>query len=158
MLWGCCARISRRVRPATSRDHRAGGEADRDGARLRSERVRLLRREHLPEYGKLSHREVAAAIRGREPRRAGGEAPPGGLRGLEARRAGARSPVAKSLGDGLPGLAHRVLAMANKYLGATLDIHGGGVENMFPTTRMRSPSRRPPTVFPTSATGSSPAA
>ena len=33
---------------------------------------------------------------------------------------------------GFPGWHIECSAMANKYLGATMDIHGGGIENIFP--------------------------
>jgi len=35
-------------------------------------------------------------------------------------------------GEGYPGWHAECSAMSNKYLGETLDIHGGGLENMFP--------------------------
>lgn len=35
-------------------------------------------------------------------------------------------------GDGFPGWHVECSAMANKYLGATFDIHGGGIDNIFP--------------------------
>jgi len=33
---------------------------------------------------------------------------------------------------GAAGLAHECSAMSSKYLGATFDIHTGGVDNIFP--------------------------
>lgn len=85
-----------------------------------------------PEYGKLSNRKVEE-----------GEA---GSRALKGK--GKRSPEDFALwilageehilqwespwGRGYPGWHIECSAMATKYLGATFDIHGGGIDNIFP--------------------------
>ena len=85
-----------------------------------------------PEYGKLSGRRV--------------EELEGGTR--EAVRTEKRHPADFALwkkadpehilrwsspwGDGFPGWHVECSAMANKYLGQTFDIHGGGIDNIFP--------------------------
>ena len=42
------------------------------------------------------------------------------------------SPIGKSLGKGRPGWHIECSAMANKYLGETIDIHSGGQDLIFP--------------------------
>jgi cysteinyl-tRNA synthetase len=86
----------------------------------------------FPEYGKLSHREVNAASE-EESRVA-----------QEEKRHPADFAIWKRAepehilqwpspwGMGFPGWHIECSAMANKYLGATVDIHGGGIENIFP--------------------------
>ena len=85
-----------------------------------------------PEYGKLSNRKV-------EEQEAGSR---------EAVREEKRSPEDFALwkraepehilrwdspwGEGFPGWHIECSAMAKKYLGATFDIHGGGIDNIFP--------------------------
>ncbi|HRE48750.1 MAG TPA: cysteine--tRNA ligase [Aggregatilineales bacterium] len=85
-----------------------------------------------PEYGKLSNRKVEE-----------GEA---GSRALKGK--GKRNPEDFALwilageehilqwespwGRGYPGWHIECSAMATKYLGATFDIHGGGIDNIFP--------------------------
>jgi len=46
------------------------------------------------------------------------------------------------LGRGRPGWHIECSAMSMALLGESLDIHCGGVDNIFPTTRTRSPSPR----------------
>jgi cysteinyl-tRNA synthetase len=88
--------------------------------------------ESFPEYGKLSHREV-------EDMQAGARV---------AVREEKRNPADFALwkraepehimrwsspwGEGYPGWHIECSVMSNKYLGETFDIHGGGLENMFP--------------------------
>ncbi len=45
--------------------------------------------------------------------------------------------------QGTSRLAYRVLRYGDGLLGPTIDIHVGGVDNMFPTTKMRLPSPKP---------------
>ncbi|NLC56292.1 MAG: cysteine--tRNA ligase [Armatimonadetes bacterium] len=85
----------------------------------------------FPEYGKLSHREVTEASDESRVER-------------EEKRHPADFALWKRAdpehilqwpspwGMGFPGWHVECSAMANKYIGATLDIHGGGVENIFP--------------------------
>ncbi len=88
--------------------------------------------EEFPEYGKLSHRKL-------EDQEAGARV---------TVRAEKRNPADFALwkradpehimrwpspwGEGYPGWHIECSVMSNKYLGATFDIHGGGLENMFP--------------------------
>ncbi len=85
-----------------------------------------------PEYGKLSGRRVEDLEEGKR----------------EAVRTEKRHPADFALwkkadpehilywkspwGDGFPGWHIECSAMANKYLGQTFDIHGGGIDNIFP--------------------------
>ena len=85
-----------------------------------------------PEYGKLSGRRVEELEEGTR----------------EAVRSEKRHPADFALwkkadaehilrwsspwGDGFPGWHVECSAMANKYLGQTFDIHGGGIDNIFP--------------------------
>ncbi len=85
-----------------------------------------------PEYGKLSGRRVEDLEEGTR----------------EAVRSEKRHPADFALwkkaepehilrwsspwGDGFPGWHVECSAMANKYLGQTFDIHGGGIDNIFP--------------------------
>lgn len=85
-----------------------------------------------PEYGKLSGRKIEDQEEGSR----------------EAVRSEKRHPADFALwkkaepehilrwpspwGDGFPGWHVECSAMANKYLGPTFDIHGGGIDNIFP--------------------------
>ena len=85
-----------------------------------------------PEYGKLSGRKIEDQEEGAR----------------EAVRSEKRHPADFALwkkaepehilrwpspwGDGFPGWHVECSAMANKYLGPTFDIHGGGIDNIFP--------------------------
>ncbi len=88
--------------------------------------------EKFPEYGKLSQRQVdeqqaGARVEVREEKRHPADfalwkrAEPEHLM---------RWP--SPWGEGYPGWHIECSVMATKYLGATFDIHGGGLENMFP--------------------------
>jgi len=88
--------------------------------------------EKFPEYGKLSRRKVDEMRHGirvavRENKRQPADfalwkhAPPEHI---------LRWP--SPWGEGYPGWHAECSAMSNKYLGDTLDIHGGGLENIFP--------------------------
>ena len=86
----------------------------------------------FPEYGKLSGRRLEELEEGSR----------------EAIRSEKRHPADFALwkkaepdhilrwtspwGDGFPGWHVECSAMANKYLGQTFDIHGGGIDNIFP--------------------------
>ncbi len=86
----------------------------------------------FPEYGKLSGRRLEELEEGSR----------------EAVRSEKRHPADFALwkkadpehilrwsspwGDGFPGWHVECSAMANKYLGQTFDIHGGGIDNIFP--------------------------
>ena len=56
-------------------------------------------------------------------------------------------------GHGRPGWHIECSAMARKHLGKTIDLHAGGQDLIFPTTRTRSPRVSAPTAAPSAATG-----
>ena len=56
---------------------------------------------------------------------------PDGLRPVESRQA-RRTFLGQPLGQGPPGLAHRVLGHEPGQLGEQIDIHGGGNDLIFP--------------------------
>ncbi len=86
----------------------------------------------FPQYGSLSHRsvevepEVESRVETEEKRHPADFA--------VWKRADAEHILQwpSPWGMGFPGWHIECSAMANKYIGATLDIHGGGVENIFP--------------------------
>ena len=86
----------------------------------------------FPEYGKLSHREVTAASE--EESRVGQEEKRHPADFAIWKRADPEHILQwpSPWGMGFPGWHIECSAMANKYLGATMDIHGGGIENIFP--------------------------
>ena len=43
-------------------------------------------------------------------------------------------------GEGFPGWHMECSAMSEKYLGKQFDIHGGGIDLVFPTTKQKLPS------------------
>lgn len=86
----------------------------------------------FPDYGKLSRREVMAepVVKSRvemEEKRH-----PADFALWKRADAGHILRWPSPWGDGYPGWHVECSAMANKYIGPTLDIHGGGVENIFP--------------------------
>jgi cysteinyl-tRNA synthetase len=88
--------------------------------------------EKFPEYGKLSHRKVdeletGSRVESREEKRH--QADFALWKHAEPEHI-LRWP--SPWGWGYPGWHLECTAMANKYLGKTFDIHGGGLENMFP--------------------------
>lgn len=90
-----------------------------------------FRTNRFAEYGKLSHQnlEEPAARHPGGGRRAEGES--GRLRALEGGEAGEIS-WPSPWGEGRPGWHIECSAMARKFLGDTLDIHGGGQDLQFP--------------------------
>lgn len=88
--------------------------------------------EKFPEYGKLSHRKVdeletGSRVEAREEKRH--QADFALWKHAEPEHI-LRWP--SPWGWGYPGWHLECTAMANKYLGKTFDIHGGGLENIFP--------------------------
>jgi cysteinyl-tRNA synthetase len=85
-----------------------------------------------PDYGKLSNRRVAEQEPGTR------EAVRGDKRNPEDFALWKRAEPEHILrwdspwGEGFPGWHIECSAMALKYLGATFDIHGGGIDNIFP--------------------------
>ncbi|HEX3000307.1 MAG TPA: cysteine--tRNA ligase [Armatimonadota bacterium] len=87
----------------------------------------------FPEYGKLSHRtvevepEVESRVSQQEEKRH-----PADFAIWKRAEPGHILQWPSPWGMGFPGWHIECSAMANKYIGKTLDIHGGGVENIFP--------------------------
>ena len=87
----------------------------------------------MAEYGKLSGRRVEELEEGARVAVREEKASPGRFRAVEKSRAGTHSALALARGAaGYPGWHVECTAMATKYLGPTFDIHGGGLENIFP--------------------------
>ena len=109
-------------------DRRPGGAR----ARLRGRRRRLLPRPLAPGL----RRAVAPGGRPDGPGRGRrGRRPQGGparLRALEGGEGGRGHVVAVAVGPGRPGWHIECSAMAEELLGVELDIHGGGVDLLFP--------------------------
>jgi cysteinyl-tRNA synthetase len=55
--------------------------------------------------------------------------------------------------EGFPGWHLECSAMSIKYLGDVFDIHGGGMDLLFPTMSVKSPSRKSPPAMIPSSTG-----
>ena len=112
-----------------------------------------------PGFGELSGlspaEQRAAGRAGRRPRRPA-QAPPAGLRGLAAQPAGG-AVVGQPLGPGPPRLAPGVLGHGRRYLGVTIDLHGGGADLSTPTTSRSGPSPSRPTRRRSRAAGCTPA-
>ena len=87
--------------------------------------------EKVKEYGKLTGNILEDLSAGARVERGRGEAQPHGLRPVEGGQA-RRDILALSLGRWSSGLAHRVLGHVYRYLGETIDIHGGGNDLIFP--------------------------
>jgi cysteinyl-tRNA synthetase len=95
-------------------------------------------------YGKLSHQPLEELQAGARIDVNDGKENPMDF-ACEGRQArGTR--LGLPLGQGPSRLAHRVLAMSNRYLGKTIDLHCGGQDLAFPITKTRSPSPRRPTA------------
>jgi cysteinyl-tRNA synthetase len=60
---------------------------------------------------------------------------------------------ASAFGPGRPGWHIECSAMSCALLGEHFDIHGGGMDLQFPTTRTRSPRARAPPASPSSTSG-----
>ena len=84
-----------------------------------------------PDYGKLSHRRVEEQASGLRDLEGEGKKHPADFALWKAAKPG--EPAWDSpWGQGRPGWHIECSAMSMKYLGATFDIHGGGMDLMFP--------------------------
>ncbi len=88
--------------------------------------------ETFPDYGKLARRKVdelraGARVDVREDKRN-----PADFALWKRAEPGHLMRWSSPWGEGYPGWHIECSAMANKYLGETFDIHGGGLENIFP--------------------------
>ena len=88
----------------------------------------------MPDYGKLSNRPLDEMIAGARVEVAPYKKDPTGFRAVEAVEAG-RAGVAvagRHQTPGRPGWHIECSAMAWRHLGETFDIHGGGIDLVFP--------------------------
>ncbi len=84
-----------------------------------------------PDYGKLSNRKVEDQEAGTRDLTGGGKRDPADFALWKAAKKGEPS-WPSPWGDGRPGWHIECSAMSLKYLGETFDIHGGGMDLMFP--------------------------
>ncbi len=85
-----------------------------------------------PEYGKLSGRALDEMIEGDRVESRGEKRHPADWALWKAAEEGHIMRWPSPWGEGFPGWHLECCVMAAKYLGETIDIHGGGIENMFP--------------------------
>ena len=96
----------------------------------------------FPGYGRLSGRRLDEM----EPQEPGpGKESPLDFALWKGRKP-VRTPGGSPRGARAPGLAHRVLGDGRGDPRARFEVHGGGIDLVFPTTRTRSPSPRAPTA------------
>ena len=88
----------------------------------------------MPDYGKLSQPPARRDDRRRARRGRALQARPDGLRAVEAVEAGRAGAGRRPSGSdaGRPGWHIECSAMSWKHLGETFDIHGGGIDLVFP--------------------------
>ena len=84
-----------------------------------------------PDYGKLSHRQVEQQEAGTRTLEGAGKRNPADFALWKAAKPGEPS-WDSPWGKGRPGWHIECSAMSTKYLGPTFDIHGGGLDLMFP--------------------------
>ena len=112
------------------RDHRSGWSSS--GLAYAAERRRLLRGAAASPATASSRASSIDDLEGRRARRGRrAQAQPARLRALEGRQA-RRAVVGAPWGPGRPGWHIECSAMAHRYLGEPFDIHGGGVDLIFP--------------------------
>ncbi|MHC4592127.1 MAG: cysteine--tRNA ligase, partial [Planctomycetota bacterium] len=86
----------------------------------------------FPEYGKLSGRSPDEMIEGERVEASSEKRAPADFALWKRADAGHIMRWNSPWGEGFPGWHIECSIMAMKYLGETVDIHGGGIENMFP--------------------------
>jgi cysteinyl-tRNA synthetase len=86
----------------------------------------------FPAYGKLSGRSVEEQQEGTRVEIRGEKRHPADFALWKRADAGHIMRWSSPWGDGFPGWHLECSAMSMKYLGETIDIHGGGLDNMFP--------------------------
>jgi len=86
----------------------------------------------FPEYGKLSHRRLEEQAAGTRFEVRGEKKHPADFALWKKAEAGHILQWPSPWGMGYPGWHLECSAMSQKYLGETFDIHGGGLENIFP--------------------------
>ena len=114
------------------RDHRDDRAADRNAATPMRPRATCCSSEPGDPGLRQAVRPAAGRDDRRRPRRGGAlQARPGRLRAVEAVEARA-SPAGKPWGRGRPGWHIECSAMIERILGVPIDIHGGGIDLIFP--------------------------
>jgi cysteinyl-tRNA synthetase len=86
----------------------------------------------FPDYGKLSNRRLEEQEAGARVEVAAGKRDPADFALWKRAEAGHIMRWNSPWGPGFPGWHIECSAMSMKYLGETLDIHGAGVDNIFP--------------------------
>src|SRR5262249_7277202 len=86
----------------------------------------------FPQYGKLSNRSVDDQEAGARVEIAAGKRDPADFAIWKKAEAAHIMRWPSPWGEGFPGWHIECSAMAMKYLGETIDLHGGGVDNIFP--------------------------
>jgi cysteinyl-tRNA synthetase len=86
----------------------------------------------FPEYGKLSNRRVEDQESGGRVEIAAGKRDPADFAIWKKAEPAHLMRWPSPWGEGFPGWHIECSAMAMKYLGETIDLHGGGVDNIFP--------------------------
>lgn len=85
-----------------------------------------------PDYGKLSGRKTEEAASGTRVKTAGDKKHPADFALWKKADSSHIMKWPSPWGEGYPGWHIECSAMSTKYLGKTIDIHGGGLENQFP--------------------------
>ena len=85
-----------------------------------------------PEYGKLSGRDIEEQISGTRIETASDKRNPADFAIWKSADDGHIMKWPSPWGMGYPGWHVECSVMSNKYLGKTFDIHGGGIDNIFP--------------------------
>jgi cysteinyl-tRNA synthetase len=85
-----------------------------------------------PDYGKLSGRTLEEMIEGERVEARGEKRNPADWALWKKAEEGHIMRWPSPWGEGFPGWHLECCVMAAKYLGQTIDIHGGGIENIFP--------------------------
>ena len=104
------------------------------------------------DYGKLSRRSLDEMVAGARVEPGSGKEHPMDFALWKASKPGEPS-WPSPWGPGRPGWHIECSAMSYRYLGETLDIHGGGQDLIFPHDEMRLPNRRALQANPSSASG-----
>ena len=98
----------------------------------------------FPGYGKLSNRGLEDMVQGEgDEARADLKESPQDFALWKARKPDEDTSWPAPWGAGRPGWHIECSAMAESILGLDFDVHGGGLDLVFPTTRTRSRRRRP---------------
>ena len=115
------------------------------GHAYEAERRRLLPRALLADYGALSHRDVDQMDQGEGVEGADLKHDPLDFALWKATQARARTPPGTRRGGaGGPGWHIECSAMAEQLLGVDFDIHGGGVDLVFPHHENEAAQTPPP--------------